>query len=148
MASFILKLYRKADRNQEHLPARKRRKIATEKTKLAHLVKGVQLIAFLNKAGGTGKSHVIKCLVKYAKQLCHNLDMRYTRRTIVVTALTGAAAVGIRGETSHSGIALDKQTPPTMEEIKEWKHAYMVIVDEISFGGKKIYKKSITVYVV
>jgi hypothetical protein len=105
------------------------------------LLKGDPLTAFLNGAGGTGNSQVIKCLVKYAKRLCHNLEVRYTRRTIVVTALTGAAAVGIRGETTHSSIVLNRQTPPTMEEIEEWKHAYLVVVDKISFSGKKELQK-------
>ena len=60
------------------------------------------MIAFLSGTGGSGKSHVISMVVKYAKGFTTALEAPFTKRTIVVTAMTGVAATSIRGETIHS----------------------------------------------
>ena len=104
------------------------------------LVRQGQLVCFLNGAGGTGKSFLITSIIKYSKRLCENLRVDFDRRTIVVTALTGAAAVGIYGETTHKACGLNRAKIPE-EMVKEWENTYMVIVDEISFGGKKVIEK-------
>ena len=45
-------------------------------------------------------------VVEYGKCFCRALGVEFTKRTIVVTALTGCAAVPIGGETTHSACGL------------------------------------------
>ena len=61
-----------------------------------------QFVCFLSGAGGTGKSRVINGVRHYFKLLCNELGVEFTKRTIVVTAVTGSAAVAIHGKTMHS----------------------------------------------
>ena len=66
-----------------------------------------QFICFLSGAGGTGKSRVLKNGMRhYCKLLCNELGVEFTKRTIVVTAVTGSAAVTIHGETMHLACSL------------------------------------------
>ena len=96
-----------------------------------------QFVAFLSGQGGTGKSRVIHSVLRYCKRLCENANIEFNRRTITVTALTGAAAVSIFGETTHSACLLNASTI-TEERIKEWQHTKMVIIDEISFASERV----------
>ena len=59
------------------------------------------------------------------------------KRTIVVTALTGAAAVAIFGETVHAACHLNSVTIKH-EHIDEWKDTMMVVIDEISFASYSV----------
>jgi hypothetical protein len=95
-----------------------------------------QLIMFLTGAGGSGKSLVINSVLAYAKAFCKGLEVPFTSRTIVVTALTGVAATMIGGETIHKAARLMKRTISN-DDIQEWAETRMVIVDEISFSSKK-----------
>ena len=92
-----------------------------------------QLIMFVSGAGGTGKSNVIDHVVSYAKEYCENISVPFTDRTIVVTALTGIAAVLIKGETLHSATHAYTQNI-TENMIERWEDARLVIVDEVSFA--------------
>ena len=139
ISAFIVCLHDEANRNSntnpEAMPTRKRRKLDNIQKTLQNVNRGNQFIAFLSGAGGSGKSHVIKTIVQYAKNLCYNLHIRYDKRTIVVTALTGAAAVGINGETTAMACALNRAIT---KEPEQWKNAYLLIVDEISFASKEV----------
>ena len=141
MSAFVLRLHDEAAKDttgQEQMPAFRRRKMNHTRETLQKVNQGSQFISFLSGAGGSGKSHVIKTLVRYAKNLCSNLKVRYDKRTIVVTALTGAAAVGINGETTHMACALNREVT---NEPEEWKNAYLLIVDEISFASRDVVDK-------
>ena len=61
-----------------------------------------QLVMFLTGAGGSGKSEVIKEILIYCEEYCNQICVPFTDRIIVVTALTGVAAVLIKGETLRS----------------------------------------------
>jgi len=52
----------------------------------------------------------------------------------------GAAAVSIRGETTHSALCLNKQSISD-DEIERYEKAYLLIVDEASFDGKDVFYK-------
>ncbi|KAG7366861.1 PIF1-like helicase [Nitzschia inconspicua] len=91
-----------------------------------------QLIGFLSAAGGTGKSLVINTVSRYAQKLYEALHVKFDKRSIVVTALTGAAASSIIGETTAKAFAFKREV---RNELEEFKHAYLVIVDEISFAS-------------
>ena len=99
-----------------------------------------QFIAFLSGPGGTGKSKVIHAVLGYCKRLCNKVGMEFNKRTIVVTALTGAAAVSIFGETVHSACFLNTKKIKT-EMTEEWKDTLLVVVDEISFASESILRK-------
>ena len=57
----------------------------------------------------------------------------------MVPALTGAAAVSINGETSHSANVWKRVVKDT--DIEDWKHRYMFILDEVSFACRKDLEK-------
>ena len=98
-----------------------------------------QLICFLSGPGGTGKSKVINAVIEYCQKLCAEINMKFTKRTIVVTALTGAAAVSIFGETTHAACHINGRV--NSDHIDEWSDTYLVIVDEISFASEDTLKK-------
>ena len=134
VAAFVLELYKEANRTQaavdteDELEANHQntRFLSLRKKELEKVNRGHQYIPFLSGAGGTGKSHVLKSVVRYAKSMCRNLSVKYDKRTIVVTALTGAAAVGINGETTHNACAINQEVDG---EVEEWTNAYMLVVD-------------------
>ncbi|KAG7356959.1 ATPase AAA [Nitzschia inconspicua] len=97
-------------------------------------LEGVCVYDFLAKysACGTGKSHVIKTACQYAQKLCKALGVKFDKRTIVVTALTGAAAVSINGETTAGAFAFKRKVK---DELEEFKNTYLVIVDEVFFAS-------------
>ena len=99
-----------------------------------------QFVAFLSGPGGTGKSKVINTVLTYCKNLCSKVGVRFNKRTIIVTALTGAAAINIFGETVHSAYGLNKTSSST-DDIDEWKDTLMVIIDEISFASEQTLRK-------
>ena len=67
------------------------------------------------------------------------IGIPFNKRTITVTALTGAAVVNIRGETNHSACALNRKL--TNKDVDEWKDTLMVIIDEVSFASETTLKQ-------
>ena len=65
----------------------------------------------------------------YCKLLCNELGVEFTKRTIVITAVTGSAAVTIHGETMHSACGLCSRKRATADD--DWKNTVMLVVDEI-----------------
>ena len=99
-----------------------------------------QFIGFLSGPGGTGKSKVIHAVLEYCKGFCDLIKYPFHKRTIVVTALTGAAAVNIRGETTHSACLIyNKAIKP--QDIEDWQDTVMVLIDEISFTSYDVLSK-------
>lgn len=96
-----------------------------------------QLICFLTGAGGSGKSKVLNAVKSYGKAFCENMGAAFTKRTIVVTALTGTAAVTIGGETTHGACSLFKNNDNMANDTVEWADSYLVIIDEVSFASKE-----------
>jgi hypothetical protein len=98
------------------------------------------LCLFLTGAGGSGKSYVIEHVLSYANEYCDNIAVPFTDRTIVVTALTGVAAVLIKGETLHSaGYVYNREINEKM--INHWSDSRLLIVDEISFADKELLEQ-------
>ena len=99
-----------------------------------------QFIGFLSGPGGTGKSKVIHSVLEYCKGFCSLIDYPFDKRTIVVTALTGSAAVNIGGETTHSACLINKKIIQATD-IEDWQDTALVIIDEISFASYDLLKK-------
>ena len=69
-ASFLMEVHRIArDNDDGSMPRRKKTKLKHVMNKLANVNRDPQLLMFLSGAGGSGKSHVIKTVVKYARKL-------------------------------------------------------------------------------
>ena len=104
-----------------------------EKNKLLHLTglrPNTPLRMFLDGPGGSGKSRVVKELLKYAEQFTSLLNLKFDMRTIVVSAKSGVAAVSIGGETTHSVAYLNRKIP---DDDRTWANARLLIIDEVSF---------------
>jgi len=98
------------------------------------------LVLFLTGAAGAGKSKVINEILSYCKEYCEQIMVPFTDRTIVVTALTGVAAVLINGETLHSATHVYNKKI-TAEMIERWQDARLLIIDEISFATQDLIEQ-------
>ena len=147
VSSFVLELYREADGNLGTGRAVKRTRLNSRECRdeLATIFKEDQLPVrmFLTGSGGSGKSRVVKAVVEYCKTLYGNLGLPFTRKTILVTAITGAAAVEINGETAHSGLHLNKHEKSIFNLAEDYNETLLVIIDEISFMKKTEYLKAL-----
>ncbi|KAG7345206.1 PIF1-like helicase [Nitzschia inconspicua] len=65
------------------------------------------------------------------KKMFGAMGLTFDKQTIVATALTGAAAVSINGETTAKAFALNREI---RNELDEFRNTYLVFVDEISFA--------------
>ena len=104
-----------------------------------------KLIGFLSGPGGSGKSRVILSVINYCKNFFKNQGLPFNRKTIIVCALTGTAAVSILGQTAHSALNLsfnldsrNCSSDAWKKKIEEFEQTYMVIIDEISFASIEV----------
>ena len=135
VAAFIVELYKAP----KQLGKRQRQKENIVK-ELKNVNHEGQFVAFLSGPGGTGKSRVINAVLQHCKKLCENANMGFNKRTITVTALTGAVAASIFGETTH-GACLLNSLHVSEDHIREWKDTNLLIVDEMSFASNKTLQK-------
>jgi hypothetical protein len=99
-----------------------------------------QLLMGVFGAGGTGKSTLIEALQVWFKQ-------NHREKELIVSATTGSAAVNIGGTTVHTGvlIPIEKGDGKRMGKLKEnqikaWKEAQYMIIDEVSMLDCKVMK--------
>jgi cAMP phosphodiesterase len=75
-------------------------------------------------------------LVSYAKQFSQNIGHDFTNRTILLTAITGAAATEIGGRTSASVFKYMRRTDhASFKDIKFFQDTRLSVIDEISFAA-------------
>ena len=93
---------------------------------------------------GTGKSYLIKCLMKYAQD---RLGVDAAGRAIQLVAPTGTAAFNISGRTIHSllslpiplGSSLTDLSPVALASLQErLRGLQLLVVDEMSMIGRKM----------
>jgi Helitron helicase-like domain at N-terminus/PIF1-like helicase len=90
-----------------------------------------QLLMYIGGVGGTGKSHVIKSIVRY-------FDIMKQREQLILAAPTGAAAIIIGGATLHS-ITLPFTENIDIEALTNlWQHVRLLIIDEVSMIGASL----------
>jgi len=90
---------------------------------------------------GTGKSHLIRKMSLYAQRI---------KKTMAITAMTGAAAYIVNGKTLHSwaGIGLgDKPAPIIAQKILnsypkkiKWQRCNILIIDEVSMMNALLFE--------
>jgi len=100
---------------------------------------------FLTGPGGVGKSYLITHFVQEARKY----------KTVAVTALTGIAALNLKGSTLHSytGIGLGKGSLESIvTKIRKkkylrdrWKNVDILIIDEISMLSPQLFDKLETI---
>ena len=142
VSAFALQVHKRAKDKELIGCCRKRLKVnENEKCPLDLFKEERGQMFFLTGSGRSGKSRVIKSVMCHCESFYKNLNLPFDRQTIVVTALTGAAAVEINGETTHVACGLRKKTGVTGEMIAQWANAPLVIVDEVLFSSESNWKK-------
>lgn len=92
-----------------------------------------QQLLYMGGAAGTGKSHVIE-------SICFLFRVFDMRASVIVTALTGAAAVTLQAPTLHSAlnIGMRQVAAPGAEMSNKFASTSLLIIDEISMMGVKL----------
>ena len=99
---------------------------------MAHVMNGHDV--FLTGAAGTGKSHVLRQIIKHAQNV-HS----HSSGAVAVVAPSGIAASQINGSTIHSyfRIPLELKRSPTSNSV--WQSLVLLIIDEISMVHPKLF---------
>jgi hypothetical protein len=74
-------------------------------------------------------------VLAYAKLFSQNISHPFSRQTIRVTAMTGAAAMEIGGVTASEFHYMRNKSYATQDEIDSHKETRLNIIDEVSFAG-------------
>jgi hypothetical protein len=99
-------------------------------TEIIHSKSENQILTLLEKA------KILESLVSYAKQFSQNIGHDFNDRTILLTAITGAAATEIGGRTSASVFGYMRKTDyANFEDIEFFKDTRLNVIDEISFAS-------------
>ena len=99
-------------------------------TEIIHSKSENQILTLLKKA------KILESLVSYAKQFSQNIGHDFNGRTILLTAITGAAATEIGGRTSASVFGYMRKTDyAKFEDIEFFKDTRLNVINEISFAS-------------
>jgi hypothetical protein len=95
-----------------------------------------------------GKAKILESLVAYAKQFSQNIGHDFTDTTIMLTAITGAAATEIGGRTSASVFGyMRKKDYSTYQDIEFFKDTRLSAIDQISFAAYAAIRSSSKIFV-
>ncbi|KAJ8473925.1 hypothetical protein ONZ51_g7564 [Trametes cubensis] len=90
---------------------------------------GDQLLMYIAGVGGTGKTHVVKAILRF-------FDLLARSKEILVSAPTGAAALNIGGYTIHSLLMMPSQKKGSWDELRKmWRGVRYLVIDEVSMIG-------------
>jgi hypothetical protein len=92
---------------RENSTSTRRTRLGLEK--LCHKKK--QLLLFMDGPGGSGKSTIIKEVLRCSREFCKNIQHPFNEMTIQVTATSGVAATLVIGETLHRACYLSRKKP-------------------------------------
>lgn len=121
--------------------------LSSEQARVIDSIMNKKLSVFFTGSAGTGKSYLLKKLIR-------KLYVRFGKDSVGVTAPTGLAANNIGGETIHRylGIGLGNQSAGDLvNKIKggrkyaTWKKLQVLIIDEISMVDGNLFDKLNTV---
>jgi hypothetical protein len=148
VASFILTFHHDVENScsdsTDHVPhlllgrenstSTRRTRLGLEK--LCHKKK--QLLLFMDGPGGSGKSTIMKEVLRHGREFCKNIQHPFNEMTILVTATSGVAATLINGETLHRACHLRRKKPLAEEQCDAFKQARLVVVDETSMASDNL----------
>ena len=87
----------------------------------------------------TRKAKIIDSAVAYCKSFSGQIGHNFTAETIRLSALTGAAATEIRGDTLHREYSLNRKTDEAkITDLESFQDTRLHIIDEISFATHNI----------
>ena len=90
---------------------------------------------FVTGPAGAGKSKLLEEVILYCRSYSQNIGHIFTENTIHVSAMTGAAATEIGGDTSAREFGLrQKREEANSHDINRFRDAQLNIVDEVSFA--------------
>lgn len=128
---------------EPHPPAKKLLKFSKQQMEVLKAVASGKSV-FITGSAGTGKSYVLGFIVRF-------LRAHWGADCVYVTASTGLAACAVGGTTLHSfaGIGLGTDDAETMaakafgrQECRDrWRHARVLIIDEISMIDGDLFDK-------
>ena len=107
------------------------------------------LCVFLSGGGGVGKSFLITTIAQCLKRMLKHSGQLLDQPSILITASTGKAAVGISGVTLHSAFFLPikgsgrstKLGAETLQSMRfKYKYLQYLVVDEISMVGYSTFE--------
>jgi hypothetical protein len=142
IASFVLTFHQDMEHHDSALPresATSTRQTRLRLERLCHKTK--QLVLFLDGPGGSGKSTVIKEVLRCGSQFCKNTQHPFNEMTILVTATSGAAATLVNGDTIHRSCFLDRAASLKEEQIEAFRQVRLTIVDKTSMAAEGLLVK-------
>ena len=93
------------------------------------------------------KAKILEKLIAYSKQFSQNIGHDFTDRTIMLTAITGAAATEIGGRTTASVTHyMRKKDYATSEDINFFHDTRLSVINEISFASYNKTLSTIRIY--
>jgi hypothetical protein len=90
----------------------------------------------------TKKAKILESLIAYSKQFSQNIGHEFKDRTILLTAITGAAVTEIGGQTTASVTQYMRKNDYALDkDLDFFKDSRLLVIDEISFASYKILGK-------
>ena len=113
---------------------------------MGHLVRAGTFLPVSQGGGGTGKSHLIKCIYHQAAKLFRNPDAPCETK-ILLTAPTGTVAFNIKNFTVHSELKIPRQSNNMYEPLScealntpqsQLAGLKILVTDEVSMIDQKL----------
>ncbi|GME77336.1 unnamed protein product [Ambrosiozyma monospora] len=118
--------------------------LSDEQQRVIDMVLNEKKSIFYTGSAGTGKSYLLKKLIR-------QLQARYGKSAVAVTASTGLAATNIEGTTifrfAGIGLGTDKissligRVKKSRHAVKRWRETKVLIIDEVSMIDSEIFNK-------
>ncbi len=99
-----------------------------------------QLLMFLTKPAGSGKSTAIKIEQQFCYEFCIAVGIMWSDKTFIFTTYTGSAASLIGGVTISKAAFLNQRKQLSVDDRIEWQDVQIVVIDNVSFMSDTILK--------
>ncbi len=99
-----------------------------------------QLLLFLTRPAGSGKSTAMRVAKPFCYDFCVAVGVMWSDTTFLFTAYSGSAASLIGGVTISKAAYLNLQRQLNKDNIHEWKERRILVIDEVSFMSDSILK--------